>query len=244
MSIVEQVEFTEIKSANDQLLQKPEPLKQTKPSTDSSIKKKSTIWIVQAVLAGLTMGYGNFTMSTISNQGIKTLAYIGLASYLILLIYRVIQCLSNRKRLGTFINYEKSNLFQKNGKFNWKNLFPLVGNGVTNLFNLVTITYAFKFAVLGGINQGVILALTSMSSVYNIFIFYFLFKEKVGPIQVVGILIMMCCAGCIGFNSQQRNDNLESGDSQRWYASLSVFFSLLSPFFMSSKHVIIRKYKS
>jgi hypothetical protein len=40
-------------------------------------------------------------------------------------------------------------------------------------------TYAYKYAMIAGINQGVILTLNSLAAVYNIIIFYAFFKEKI-----------------------------------------------------------------
>ncbi len=81
----------------------------------------------------------------------------------------------------------------------------MIANGITNLMNLVSMTYAFKYAQLGGINQGVLLTLNSLAAVYNIFIFYFLFKEKVTVIQIVGICLMLTCVCLIAINGKRQN---------------------------------------
>jgi len=43
----------------------------------------------------------------------------------------------------------------------------------------MAMTFAWKFAKIGGLNQGVISTLLSFASVFNIFLFAYLFKEKV-----------------------------------------------------------------
>jgi hypothetical protein len=47
------------------------------------------------------------------------------------------------------------------------------------MVNLMAMTFAYKYAAIAGINQGVLLTLNSLSGVYNIFIFYFFFKERI-----------------------------------------------------------------
>ena len=189
------------------------------------------------------MAFGNFTVSTISSQGIKTLANVGLAAFIILGTYRIIQAIINKKRMGAFINYDNSNLFDQQRHFKVNNIKPLLANGLANMGSLASLTYSFKFAALGGINQGVILTLMALSSVYNLITFYFLFKEKVGVIQLLGMALMLCCVGCIGYNSQQKDQTLNDGVGQKFYATLSIFCGLFSPLFMTIKHYFIRTYK-
>lgn len=97
-------------------------------------------------------------------------------------IGRAIELFTNKRERGTFIDYSKSNFFTPSGEFKSYNIFPFIANGLTNLANLTALTFAYKYASIAGINQGVILTLNSLASVYNIVIFYFFFKEKINPI--------------------------------------------------------------
>ena len=77
--------------------------------------------------------------------------------------------------------------------------------------NLSALTFAYQYALLAGINQGVILTLNSLASVYNIFIFYFMFKERVNKIQITGILLMLCCVCLLSLNGKSRVASGENG---------------------------------
>jgi drug/metabolite transporter (DMT)-like permease len=68
------------------------------------------------------------------------------------------------------------------------------------MVNLMAMTFAYKYAALAGVNQGVLLTLNSLSGVYNIFIFYFFFKERIQLIQFIGMLFMLLCVCLIGIS--------------------------------------------
>ena len=110
------------------------------------------MWIMHALLTGFGIGVGNYLIAGISGQGVIALAYVGIIASFMLIIYRVREALQNKKKYGTYINYSKSNFYTPEKTFKRQNVVPLLGNGVTNLINLVSITYAFKYALLGGIN--------------------------------------------------------------------------------------------
>ena len=58
-------------------------------------------------------------------------------------------------------------------------MIAVAANCLTNFLYTVCMTFAWKFAKMGGLNQGVVSTLLSFSSVFNVFIFWWLFKEKV-----------------------------------------------------------------
>jgi drug/metabolite transporter (DMT)-like permease len=89
--------------------------------------------------------------------------------------------LKYRLKSGQWVGKERSNLKRPDGTYKWPNLIALFVNGLSNLLYNVILTYAWKFAKLGGINQGVISCLLSFASVFNVIVFYFAFKEKTSP---------------------------------------------------------------
>ena len=52
-------------------------------------------------------------------------------------------------------------------------------NGLTNFGFAFVMTFAWRFAKMGGMNQGIISTLLSFSSVFNVFIFAKVFGETV-----------------------------------------------------------------
>eukprot|EP00347_Sterkiella_histriomuscorum_P014658 403360042 len=223
-----------------------EPLLQQQDLTKSQ-NKGSKLWIFQALLTGLMFGFANFTVAIISDSGFKALSNIGIIPYFFFIGYRLFQCYQNKRKYGTYINYRKSNFFDEFRNFKWINLVPLLGNGLSNFTNLMTITFAFQYAGMAGMNQGVVTTLNTLTSVYNVIIFYFGFNERVTVIQLVGMLTMMTCVGFISVSSQQASTDSSLTDQdlqqRQYYGYISILFALLSPLSLSVKHIFIRKFK-
>ena len=59
-------------------------------------------------------------------------------------------------------------------------------------------TYAWKFAKLGDINQGVVSALLALASLINVVTFYFGFGEKISMLSLFGVVLMVISVVCIG----------------------------------------------
>lgn len=145
-------------------------------------------------------------------------------------------------RLGTFINKEKSNIIDSNGKYLWKNLIPLLGNWFANTGHVFLFTYAFKYAKMGGLNQGIIPIITTLATLYNSIIFYKAFGEKVSPPKIFGMLFTVACVVCLALDSASRKADLKTGTNPKYslYALILAFFV---PMGFSMKHYLIRKYK-
>ncbi len=65
----------------------------------------SKMWIIHALITGVGIGVGNFLVARISGQGLIALSYVGLIAAFFLVIYRVIEGVKYKIKLGTFINY-------------------------------------------------------------------------------------------------------------------------------------------
>ena len=65
----------------------------------------SKMWIIHALITGVGIGVGNFLVARISGQGLIALSYVGLIAAFFLVIYRVIEGVKFKIKLGTFINY-------------------------------------------------------------------------------------------------------------------------------------------
>lgn len=67
-------------------------------------------------------------------------------------------------------------------------------------------SYAWKFAKWGGINQGVISALSGVTVIINIASFYFAFGEKTNFTQFIGIFLMLTSITLIGLATDEQED--------------------------------------
>lgn len=138
-----------------------------------------------------------------------------------------------------------------NGKLKWSNLVPLLGNATVNVSYLIVMTYAWYFAELGGINQGVVSALLALASLINVVTFYFGFGEKIGWLHLIGVVFMVASVICIGAAAGSHGGEIETeeeleaggGRSKTVNGVLAILFGLGGPTVVSTQHFLIRKYK-
>ena len=127
--------------------------------------------------------------------------FTGPFSLVVLLMYRVIQFFRLVCSGKGPIDYENSNWFVKrNGRtrFLHQHLVALSGNFIPNILGLISLSVAFKYAALGGLNQGILPTLTSLAGVYSAFIFYFRFHEKISFPQIIGMSLMLVSVVFLG----------------------------------------------
>ena len=137
------------------------------------------------------------------------------------------------------------------GKLKWSNLIPFLGNVTVNVSYLIVMTYAWYFAELGGLNQGVVSALLALASLINVITFYFGFGEKISYLSLVGVIFMVASVVCIGAaagshsGEKESDEDLEKGGgrSKTVNAFLAILFGLGGPTVVSTQHFLIRKYK-
>ena len=55
------------------------------------------------------------------------------------------------------------------------------------------VAYSFSFAMKAGINTGVLPCIFAMTTFYISVIFYFKLNERISPVKLVGIVLMIPC---------------------------------------------------
>jgi uncharacterized membrane protein len=86
-------------------------------------------------------------------------------------------------------------------RFKWLSILFLLTQALPNIIGLLWVTYAFKFALLAQINQGCVVSMFSMTSVYIALIFYLQFGETFSRSKLIGLLLMTACIACIAIES-------------------------------------------
>ena len=146
---------------------------------------------------------------------------------------------------------DASRLLWSDGRIKYGNLVPLLGNVTVNVSYLIVMTYAWYFAELGDINQGVVSALLALASLINVVTFYFGFGEKISMLSLVGVIFMVASVVCIGAaagshgGEVETDDELEEGGgrSKTLNGILAIVCGLGGPTVVSTQHFLIRKYK-
>ena len=135
-------------------------------------------------------------------------------------------------------------------------MIALSGNFIPNILGLITLSIAFKYASLGGLNQGILPTLTSLAGVYSAIIFYFKFHEKVSFPQIVGMILMLVSVVFLGLEGATKKFSIDSSDNSNdigdhlnyssrqkiRYAIYAILWGLVTPFFYTTKAYCIRVY--
>jgi hypothetical protein len=122
---------------------------------------------------------------------------------------------------------------------------PLIGNWFANTAHVFLFNFAFKFAKLGGINQGVIAISVVFASVFNSIVFYCAFGEKIGCGHFIGMFLIVTCGILLSIaaSSKKASVTLTGETSESAYGFYALACAMMVPVNFSFKHFLIRKFK-
>ena len=151
---------------------------------------------VPSLISGLFLGLNNFLLGLISNKGISSLYIFSVGALIYCAIYRIFEAIQTKKRTGSYISLENSNIFiLKDGKWslNWVNFSGLILRSLLNISFQISLMMAFMFADRANLNQGLVTAFLSTYCVFTSIIFYLVFDEILRPKFILGIILMISC---------------------------------------------------
>ena len=198
------------------------------------------------------MGTGGAVYATCySRLGLAGVGLTGPGTFLVFLLWRSVLELNYRAKNGRWLKSSGSRLLDEEGKYKWRNLIPLLGNVLINGLYLIIMSFAWNFAKLGGLNQGLVTTWLSVASVYNVITFYCVFGEKPLPLQYLGIVLIIVMIVCLDFAAYDQKDEeadaaqspAESNGYSRFANStFALLLGALSPILISAKALLIRWY--
>lgn len=195
------------------------------------------------------MGTGAFIYANnYSEYGLAGSGVLGPGAFLFFSVFKVVLEVVNRCKTGRWRDPSGGAWFMADGKVRWSSLIPLFGNVSANIGYTIVMTFAWRFAEQGGLNQGVISSMLSFASVFNVVVFYCAFGEKVSKLHLIGVFFMFCGIACIGAAAAtQDSDELEAdldtgGRSATINGTLALVVGFGGPVIISSQHYIIRKF--
>ena len=150
------------------------------------------------------MGTGSYLYAVdFAQYGFLGNGIMGPGTFFVTLFCKIILELRHRIKHKRWFRRENSAWLTPKGKCYWINLIPLAGNFSMNSLYLIIMTFAWRFSVIGGMNQGIISTLLQFSSVFNIITFYCFFNERVTRWQIVGICLMIVSLACMTIKTQE-----------------------------------------
>ena len=72
-------------------------------------------------------------------------------------------------------------------------------------FGLFLVSYAFKFALAAGMNQGCIPSMFAVTGIYIAILFYWCFNEVISYAKVGGIVMIVLCVIFLAFDGKSEN---------------------------------------
>lgn len=214
---------------------------------------KNCYWISCSLAAGLFMGTGSAIFATkYADLGFEGGGLCGPGVFIVFLLIWVVRETTYRCKHGRWTKPgDESRLVWADGKLKWSNLVPFLGNVSVNVSYLIVMTYAWYFAELGDINQGVVSALLALASLINVITFYFGFGEKISWLHLIGVVFMVASVICIGAaagshaGEVETDEELEEGGgrSKTLNGVFAILCGLGGPTVVSTQHFLIRKYK-
>lgn len=195
------------------------------------------------------MGTGAFIYANnYSEYGLAGSGVLGPGAFIFFSIFKVVIEVVSRCKKGIWRDPSGSSWFVRGGKPRWSSLIPLFGNVGANIGYTIVMTFAWRFAEQGGLNQGVISSMLSFASVFNVVVFYCAFNEKVSKLHLIGVFFMFCGIACIGAaaatqDSDELGDDVETGGrSATTNGILALVVGFGGPIIISTQHYIIRRF--
>jgi len=192
-------------------------------------------WVFLSLIGGLTLGIGEYLYaSNYAHYGLLGIGVMAPGTICWFTLFKIILACYYYRKNGSVINRPKSSLVYPDGRIRWFNLVPLMANVIGNAGFLAVLSYAWEFAKRGGLNQGIITSFLAFAAVINVFLFRYFFNETVTATQVLGIVIMIGCIVCLGFETSGKVDEVGDASEDSEYD-----YSVGPSIFMSSVYALV-----
>ena len=122
---------------------------------------------------------------------------------------------------------------------------------LTNIGALICLTIAWGFAVMGGLNQGVITSCMNTIAIFDMIVFYCAFGEKVNTVQIIGVIFMLAGIGFIAAATsvaeepEEGDEEIDTGGRTALVNGLlSIGLAICAALQVSFQHYVIRKFST
>lgn len=160
-------------------------------------EKKS---ILLALLVALFFSLHNFTIGSLSHMGYlaRMISAIGMMSFS--LAYQGSKWFMHYRDSKPYFTKEKSVFYSpKTQQYEPIILLVILTLVIVTLGGGLLVIYCFKFALEGGLNQGIVTTIFGLTPFLTGVLFYFVFHEVLKTSQMIGMVFMIICIIMIGF---------------------------------------------
>ena len=170
---------------------------------------------------------------------------LGPVTFCTMIVWKIVREVAYKCKTGSWFKKKNSAWLKDEGSIRWRSLIPLLLNVVFQVGYVFLMTFAWNYATLAGINQGVITVLVLFSSVINCVTFYFYFNEKISKLHLIGIALLCSGTGFIAVSAAHKNEDEEVDIEDRsplFNSIMALLFGFCAAVDISFHSFVVRKY--
>ncbi|CDW75842.1 UNKNOWN [Stylonychia lemnae] len=149
--------------------------------------------------------------------------------------------------LSACLSFTGSNILRnhqsQNVMFSLKILLLLILGGSFEYLGSQMIVLSFKYASLANVNQGICSALVSTNTIYILIASYFIFKERIQTVQLVGVILMVIAVLMVSIfrvDKQIQSQDIEDENSSK-DIFLMIIGGLIASIMFGSQLLMFKK---
>lgn len=139
---------------------------------------RGNLWIILALLAGVSFAFNNFFLGSLSIHGILAVVYVNIPAFFCFLTIYLINIIRNKIMHGFYWSKDISIFYKDDGSFDWFNLMGVFAMAFAKLSGFCLVVMTFSYAMEANMNLGVITVIFNFTCISDSILFYFVFHEK------------------------------------------------------------------
>ena len=161
---------------------------------EESTTDESKVWIFFGICAALCFSITNVLLGSVASGGIKLRVLCGYGAFIYSFTYWAIMFIRNYQSTKKIWVYKDSNFYDVDTtKFNWKNGLGVLAYSTMDFVTLTIVIYVFYYALLSGMNIGVVTAIFSSASIFQALAAYIMFKDAPNKYHLIGMGLLVAC---------------------------------------------------
>ncbi|CAI2371709.1 unnamed protein product [Moneuplotes crassus] len=196
---------------------------------DNSMYASPWQWIPLSILTAIIIATANVIVTSIAKftYKIRVIQAPGsvLSCSILLTIVSIYDYISGRPNWFKRLYYEHPHHSLKNQSIRYPRVALTIGCVFVFPIQFYTFTMSYFYANKAGINNGVIMVIVTLKPIINAIAFRFLFYQKLGSFEVIGILFSTISIIIIGFS-----ENSESEEHKGFYLLISMVLLFIAVF--------------
>lgn len=140
---------------------------------------------------------------------------------------------------GYYYEWKHSKFLKHNGKeINIYACLSVVIDALLTFAAGIAVLFSFQYCLYSGINQGVITALFSLSSLYLAIFAYYFFKQKITAFHIIGMICLVACAILLVMSKNYAV--LEIDPANQTSPAIAVVLAIVSTIILCIRTILVK----